>query len=185
VTDDRWYWGVVVRVDSAHALLTQIGALTDGEQVRTQHPATGHVTLFYAPLRGIEDAPALAERARAITRDHGAFEVRCTGFDEFTSPTRPVAWLGVDHGSTQLHALRAALCACDEDCHRHGFVPHLTLAYGEDPDAYAAAREAIRSAVTDVEIVERVDALWVAGFPADGHPARDLRYIERIPLTNG
>ena len=33
------------------------------------------------------------------------------------------------------------------------------------------------------EVVERVDALWVAGFPADGHPARDLRYIERIPLT--
>jgi hypothetical protein len=38
--------------------------------------------------------------------------------------------------------------------------------------------------VTDVEVVERVDALWVAGFPADGHPARDLRYIERIPLTS-
>ena len=179
----RWYWGVVVRVDAARDLLEAAAAVAerDGE-VRVQDPRTGHVTLFYAPLRGRGDASGLAERARDAARSAAPFDLVCAGFGEFASPERPVAWLGIAEGSHHLADLRTALCACDEDCHRHAFVPHLTLAYGEDPGAYAAVREPLAHLVGDVRVAARIEELWVAGFPQSGHPARDLRYVDRIPL---
>ena len=111
-----------------------------------------------------------------------ALPICCAAFGEFPSDTRPVAWLAVADGAERLTALRDALCACDDDSHRHPFVPHLTLAYGEEPAAYAAARDAIASAAEAATIEAHVDAVWIAGFPQSGHPARDLRYVERIPL---
>lgn len=180
-----WYWGAVVRVDAARDLLTTISTRVDGERVRSQDPSTGHVTLFYAPLRGPEDATTLADRVREDVGRLPAFDLRCAGFDEFPSAARPVAWLAVADGAESLHELRNVLCTCDEDCHRHAFIPHLTLAYGEDPASYATAREAIRDEAEHTTITTRIDAIWIAGFPADGHPARDLRYVERIPLASG
>lgn len=185
MSEADWYWGVVVRVDEAHDLLRDLGTLVDGEGVRSQDPATGHITLFYAPLRGTAAAPELAERVRATVSRIAAFDLHCAGFEEFPSDTRPVAWLRIVRGQDSLAALREVLCGCDEDCHRHAFVPHLTLAYGEDPAAYAAARAAMRTAAEGAAISTRIDDVWIAGFPADGHPARDLRYVERIPLANG
>lgn len=178
----RWYWGVVVRVDGARDLLEAAAGLADDAGVRIQEPRTGHVTLFYAPLRGRRDAPALAERVRDAARSRAPFELVCTGFGEFASSERPVAWLGVAQGADHLADLRDALCACDEDCHRHAFVPHLTLAYGEDPAAYAGVRDPLARLAGDARIAVRVAELWIAGFPQSGHPARDLRYVDRIPL---
>lgn len=183
--DAHWYWGAVVRVDAAHDLLTELADCVDGDGVRPQDPATGHITLFYAPLRGPEAAPQLADRIRGRIAPLPAFDLRCAGFDEFPSETRPVAWLGITTGQAALDALREVLCGCDEDCHRHAFVPHLTLAYGEDPTAYASARDAMRAVADRTVIDEHIDAIWIAGFPDDGHPARDLRYVERIPLSGG
>jgi 2'-5' RNA ligase len=182
VRHPRWYWGVVVRVDAAQAVLEAVGEAADGESVRAQDPRTGHITLFYAPLRSRNAAPELAERVRAAAAAMPPFDVRCAGFGEFPSATRPVAWLSVADGADRLLALREALCGCDEDCHRHPFVPHLTLAYGEEPAAYGAARAAIAAAADGAAVDARVDAVWIAGFPQSGHPARDLRYVERIPL---
>ena len=181
----RWYWGVVVRVDDAHALLDAVGAVVDGDDVRGQEPRTGHVTLFYAPLRSRNDAPALGDRVRAAAARIPAFDLTCAGFGEFPSATRPVAWLGIADGAERLADLRAALCDCDEDAHRHPFVPHLTLAYGEEPAAYAAVRDRLAETADRARIATRIDAVWVAGFPQSGHPARDLRYVERIPLAGG
>ncbi|MGI9117703.1 MAG: 2'-5' RNA ligase family protein [Gaiellales bacterium] len=183
--DPQWYWGAVVRVDGADGLLTAIGRVVDGDRVRAQDPATGHITLFYAPLRGGDGAAELSARAAAAIAALPAFDLRCAGFGEFPSPDRPVAWLDIAEGRAALDALRLALCGCDEDCHRHAFVPHLTLAYGEDAGAYADARAAIRAEAEHADIAVRIDALWIAGFPADGHPARDLRYVERLPLAAG
>lgn len=180
-----WYWGVVVRVDTARDLLRALGALVDGDRVRAQDPATGHITLFYAPLRDHAGASELAERVRSDLARVAAFDLRCAGFGEFPSTTRPVAWLGVASGQQQLAALRELLCDCDRDCHRHAFVPHLTLAYGEDPAAYAAVRTPLAETAADTTIDVHIDAVWIAGFPADGHPARDLRYVERVPLHGG
>lgn len=185
MTEAQWYWGAVVRVDAARDLLTDLAAKVDGDHVRSQDPATGHITLFYAPLRDAGAAPQLADRVRASVAEVPAFDLRCDGFDEFPSATRPVAWLGITIGNETLAVLREALCSCDEDCHRHAFVPHLTLAYGEDPAAYAEARAAIRETAERAGVAERIDAIWIAGFPANGHPARDLRYVERIPLSGG
>ena len=185
MSESNWYWGAVVRVDEARGLLGELATRVDGERVRSQDPATGHITLFYAPLRGPEGAPLLADRIRAQLAEVPAFELRCAGFDEFASDTRPVAWLGITVGQPSLAALRELLCACDEDCHRHAFVPHLTLAYGEDAATYAEARAVIRAAAEQAIIDAHIDAIWIAGFPADGHPARDLRYVERIPLAGG
>ncbi|MGI9187211.1 MAG: 2'-5' RNA ligase family protein [Gaiellales bacterium] len=181
----QWYWGAVVRVDAAHDLLTELARQVDGDRVRSQDPTTGHITLFYAPLRGREAASQLADRVRASIATVSSFDLHCDGFDEFASETRPVAWLGITAGGAELTALRDALCGCDEDCHRHAFVPHLTLAYGEDPAAYAAVRDAIRATADRARITEHIDAIWIAGFPVDGHPARDLRYVERLPLSGG
>ena len=183
VLDTDWYWGAVVRVDAAHALLTELATRVDGDRVRPQDPTTGHITLFYAPLRGPEAAPQLADRIRESIARVPAFTLRCAGFDDLPSTTRPVAWLGIAAGNYTLKLLREALCGCDEDCHRHAFVPHLTLAYGEDPSAYDEARAAIRDAAERTIIDQQIDAIWIAGFPAAGHPARDLRYVERIPLA--
>jgi len=185
VPEAHWHWGAVVRVDAARDLLTELAVHVDGDRVRPQDPATGHITLFYAPLRGTEGAPQLADRIRASIARLPPFALQCAGFDEFPSETRPVAWLGVTAGHETLSALREALCDCDEDCHRHAFVPHLTLAYGEDPATYADVREAMRETATRATINETIDAIWIAGFPADGHPACDLRYVERIPLSGG
>jgi 2'-5' RNA ligase len=185
LSEADWYWGVVVRVDASHEVLQDLGTLVDGEGVRAQDPATGHITLFYAPLRGPAAAPELAERVRGNVGHIDAFDLHCAGFGEFPSATRPVAWLGIVHGQDVLARLREVLCDCDEDCHRHAFVPHLTLAYGEDPAAYAATRAVMREVAEHAAIATRIDAVWIAGFPADGHPARDLRYVERIPLAGG
>jgi 2'-5' RNA ligase len=184
VAEDEWYWGAVVRVDAAQPLLTAVAACVDGERVRAQHPSTGHITLFYAPLRAADAASVLAARVREDVARVPAFDLRCTGFGEFPSPTRPVAWLGIEQGTEAITALRALLCRCDQDCHRHAFVPHLTLAYGEDPEAYAARRDDVHAATRAQAIESRVDAIWIAGFPATGHPARDLRYVERIMLAD-
>lgn len=178
----RWYWGVVVRVDGARALLEDATGLVADEGVRVQDPRTGHITLFYAPLRGRREAPELAERARAAARASAPFDLVCAGFGEFASPERPVAWLGIAAGSHHLTDLRSSLCACDEDRHRHAFVPHLTLAYGDDPAAYAAVREPLAHLAGGARVAARIEDVWVAGFPQSGHPARDLRYVERIPL---
>lgn len=183
MSESRWYWGVVLRVDEAGELLRTIGERVDGDAVRAQNPATGHVTLFYAPLRASEDAPALAARVRTAVGRIAPFDLRCAGFGEFPSATRPVAWLAIAEGQASISALRDLLCDCDEDCHRHDFVPHLTLAYGEDAAAYAEVREAIRDAAEHTATTTRIDAIWIAGFPDDGHPARDLRYVERVPLA--
>ncbi len=181
----RWFWGVVVRVDEAREALEDVAGLAGADGVRPQDPRTGHITLFYAPLRGRRAAPELAERARAAAAAAAPFDLVCAGFGEFASPERPVAWLGVARGSHHLADLRAALCACDEDCHRHAFVPHLTLAYGEDPAAYGHAREGLAQLAGGVRVETRVEELWIAGFPQSGHPARDLRYVERLPLGPG
>lgn len=185
MSHQRWYWGVVVRVDAARGLLDEVQATVDGEDVRGQEPRTGHITLFYAPLRGRNDAPALGDRVRATAARIPAFDVACAGFGEFPSTTRPVAWLAVAEGAERLDELRTALCACDVDAHRHPFVPHLTLAYGEEPATYATVRPQLAAAAAEVRIAARVDAVWIAGFPQSGHPARDLRYVERIPLAGG
>ena len=52
----------------------------------------------------------------------------------------------------------------------------------EAVSAYAQARAAIAVAADDTAVDAHVDAVWIAGFPQSGHPARDLRYVERIPL---
>jgi hypothetical protein len=58
-------------------------------------------------------------------------------------------------------------------------------AAGKSAESVAEARAAIREVADRAMIDARIDAIWIAGFPADGHPARDLRYIERIPLAGG
>ena len=179
----RWYWGAVVRVDGvADALRAVARAAGDADGVRVQDPRTGHITLFYAPLRSRSAAPEIAERARGAVGGIAPFDLRLSGFGEFASPTRPVAWLAVAEGGAGLEQLRTALCACDRDCHNHPFTPHLTLAYGEDAAQYALARDAVRATADAVDLRLRVDAVWIAGFPQSGHPARDLRYAERVPL---
>lgn len=174
---------MVIRVDSARELLSAIADDVDGEDVRTQDPRTGHITLFYAPLRGRRDAPELAERVRAAAAEIEPFSVKCAGFGEFASPIRPVAWLGVQQGVDELLTLRESLCRCDQDCHRHAFVPHLTLAYGEEAATYAEVHEKLREHAGSAACTTLVDAVWIAGFPQNGHPARDLRYVERVPFA--
>jgi len=174
---------VVIRVDSARELLSAIADDVDGEDVRAQDPRTGHITLFYAPLRGRRDAPELAERVRAAAAAIEPFSVKCAGFGEFASPIRPVAWLGVQQGVDELLTLRESLCRCDQDCHRHAFVPHLTLAYGEEAATYAGFHEKLREHAGSAACTTLVDAVWIAGFPQNGHPARDLRYVERVPFA--
>ena len=173
----------MIRVDSARELLSAIAADVDGDDVRAQDPRTGHITLFYAPLRGRRDAPELAERIRASAAATTPFSVACSGFDEFASPTRPVAWLGVQRGIEELLSLRTSLCSCDQDCHRHAYVPHLTLAYGEEPKTYAEVHEKLREHAESAVCETLVDSVWIAGFPQNGHPARDLRYVERVPFA--
>lgn len=183
----RWFWGVVVRIDEARDLLMDITAITAseaGENVRPQDSRTGHLTLFYAPLRSRRGAPDLVERIADAAARSPAFDVALSGFGEFSSPDRTVAWLGVTRGNDELYDLRARLCKCDQDTHRHGFVPHLTLAYGEDPAAYAGVRARVAAvAAATHHITTRVNAVWIAGFPQGGHPARDLRYVERVALN--
>ncbi len=179
----RWYWGVVIRVDTARNVLLRIAEQVDGDDVRAQDARTGHITVFYAPLRSRRDAPVLAERIRAEAATIPPFDITCSAFGEFASTTRPVAWLGVGDGAEQIIRIREQLCACDADKHRHTFIPHLTLAYGEDTAAYAAIREQLRESVTDARCTTTVTELWIAGFPQNGHPARDLRYAERVPLA--
>ena len=173
----------MIRVDSARELLSAIAADVDGDDVRAQDPRTGHITLFYAPLRGRRDTPELAERIRASAAATTPFSVACSGFDEFASPTRPVAWLGVQRGIEELLSLRTSLCSCDQDCHRHAYVPHLTLAYGEEPKTYAEVHEKLREHAESAVCETLVDSVWIAGFPQNGHPARDLRYVERVPFA--
>ena len=173
----------MICVDSARELLSAIAADVDGDDVRAQDPRTGHITLFYAPLRGRRDTPELAERIRASAAATTPFSVACSGFDEFASPTRPVAWLGVQRGIEELLSLRTSLCSCDQDCHRHAYVPHLTLAYGEEPKTYAEVHEKLREHAESAVCETLVDSVWIAGFPQNGHPARDLRYVERVPFA--
>jgi hypothetical protein len=43
-------------------------------------------------------------------------------------------------------------------------------------------REPLADLVGDARVAARIEELWVAGFPQSRHPARDLRYVDRIPL---
>ena len=175
MADEEWYWGVVVRIDGADDLLRRLAVVP-------QRPGTGHVTLFYAPVRSADGVALLADAAAPALARTEPFRVRLAGFGEFVTPGRVVAWMGVEEGLEPLRTLRQALCECDLDTLPHPFVPHCTVAYGDSPDAYAAARPVIEATVDDTRVEAEVRELWIAGFPRGGHPAEDLVYRRRLPL---
>src|SRR6185436_4297436 len=121
-------------------------------------------TLFYAPLRGPGDDVTLAERIRPCAQVMEPFELDLRGLGEFVSAQRVVAWLGVADGTEKLRELRSSICAVDADNLPHSFHPHCTLAYGDDLEAYARFRPALREAVSQARIRLRVDRIWIAGF---------------------
>ena len=53
---------------------------------------------------------------------------------------------------------------------------------GEDPSAYAAIRGELVQLAAAHRITAHVDSVWIAGFPLNGHPARDLRYVQQVPF---
>jgi 2'-5' RNA ligase len=182
VADDAWYWGVVLRASPVDDLLRRIAALEPPPGVHAQAVGTGHVTLFYAPLRGPAGDADLARRARPVAAATEPFEIELQGMGEFVSAHRVVAWLGVGEGAERLRDLRTAICAIDRDSLPHSFHPHCTLAYGDDPAAYAGFRDDLRGAVDGQHIRVRVDGLWIAGFRAGTHPARALGYRLELPV---
>jgi 2'-5' RNA ligase len=183
VGDDSWYWGVVLRAAPVDPLLRRIAQIPPPIGVSPQAEATGHVTLFYAPLRGIAAVRDIAARMRPVAARVEPFTVELGGLGEFVSAHRVVAWLGVDEGADVLRTLRAGVCAVDEDQLPHSFHPHCTLAYGDDPVAYASFRPALRAAVGEERLRLDVDRLWIAGFKQGSHPARGLRYKVDLPLA--
>jgi 2'-5' RNA ligase len=186
VADDTgWYWGVVLRASPVDELLRRIAQLEPPRGVNAQAVGTGHVTLFYAPLRGPGDDVTLADRIRPCAQVMAPFELELRGLGEFVSAQRVVAWLGVADGTEKLRELRSSICAVDADSLPHSFHPHCTLAYGDDPEAYARFRPALREAVTQVRIRMPVDRIWIAGFPKGAHPARGLGYRLEVPLLGG
>jgi 2'-5' RNA ligase len=180
--DDAWYWGVVVRVDGADELLRRLRHVRRPGAVVPQRAGTGHVTLFYAPVRSADGVAGLAEAAAPALAAATPFRLGLGGFGEFVTPGRVVAWIGVDEGLEPLRRLRRTLCDCDLDTLAHPFVPHCTVAYGDSPAVYAEVRDAIAGAVDGTHVEVDVDALWIAGFPRGGHPADDLVYRRRLPL---
>jgi 2'-5' RNA ligase len=184
VPHQRWYWGVVVRVDGAEPILRGVAGLAgDDEALRAQDARTGHVTLLYAPLRGRRAADDLSATLAPLAEATAPFEIAIGGLGEFASDERTVAWLGVDDADGALGRLRDTLCRTTRDDLPHRFVPHLTLLYGEDPAAYARLREPLHDLTRGASVRATVDAIWIAGFPQGGHPARDLRYAGRLPLS--
>lgn len=181
--EDSWYWGVVLRAAPVDPLLRRIAQLAPPSGVSPQAEGTGHVTLFYAPLRGIAAARDIATRMRSVAARTEPFTVELAGLGEFVSAHRVVAWLGVGEGADVLRALRAGVCAVDEDQLPHSFHPHCTLAYGDDPAAYDRFRPALREAVGDVRVRLEVDRLWIAGFKQGSHPASGLGYKLDLPLA--
>jgi 2'-5' RNA ligase len=185
VADDTWYWGVVLRAAPVDGLLQRIADLDPPPGVHPQAIGTGHVTLFYAPLRGPRGDRDLARRARPVAAATEPFDVELRGLGEFVSAHRVVAWLGVGEGADRLRELRAAICSIDRDSLPHSFHPHCTLAYGDDPVAYAAFRDALRREVGKVRVRLSVDRIWVAGFRSGTHPARALGYRVELPFGPG
>ena len=95
-------------------------------------------------------------------------------------PVRPP--FGKDSATDQVHAARDLLCTCDRDCLPHEFIPHLTLVYGDHRGRYGEWRERMVEGLEGAELDVIVEDLWIAGFPAGGHPARDLVYRLPVPL---
>jgi 2'-5' RNA ligase len=185
VADDAWYWGVVVRAAPVDPLLRHIAELDPPPGVSLQAVGTGHVTLFYAPLRTASGDFALARRMEPIAAATSPFTIELSGLGEFVSEQRVVAWLGVGEGEGAdiLRSLRSGVCAIDDDTLPHSYHPHCTVAYGEDPAAYARFRPQLLEAVDGARVPMLVDRLWVAGFPAGSHPARGLGYRMDLPLA--
>ncbi len=181
-TDEEWFWGVVVRVDAADDVLRRLAAVRRPEAVVPQRPGTGHVTLFYAPVRSADSVSLLAGAAAPAVARTAPFRLRLGGFGEFVTPGRVVAWMGVEDGLEPLREVRRALCDCDLDTLAHPFVPHCTLAYGDSPEVYATVRDLIAAETHDAHVELEVEELWIAGFPRGGHPADDLVYRRRLPL---
>lgn len=171
----------MIRVDEADPLLRRLGALAPPAGVLVQAPGSAHVTLLYAPLRGIEGAAELARRAAPAAARVPPFRLRLGGLGEFPTEARTVAWLGVE-ADERLQALRASLCTTDDDCLPYSFVPHCTLVYGDNVPRYDAFRERLLAGAGEATLDVQVDELWIAGFPAGGHPARDLIYRLAVPL---
>lgn len=172
----------MIRVDEADPVLRRLSALAPPAGVLVQAPGSAHVTLLYAPLRGPNGAAELARRAAPAAARVPPFRLRVAGLGEFPTEARTVAWLGVEDGAGRLEELRAALCASDDDCLPYRFVPHCTVAYGDNVARYDAFREKLVEGAAGATFDVQVDELWIAGFPAGGHPARDLVYRLAVPL---
>jgi 2'-5' RNA ligase len=166
-------------------LLRRIAELDPPPGVSTQAAGTGHVTLFYAPLRSATGDTDLARRMQPIAAATRPFTIELSGLGEFVSEQRVVAWLGVGEGEGAdiLRSLRVGVCAIDDDTLPHTYHPHCTVAYGDDPEAYARFRPKLLQAVEGLRLPLLVDRLWVAGFPAGSHPARGLGYRMDLPLA--
>jgi 2'-5' RNA ligase len=179
-----WYWGVTIRVDDADELLEQLAGLVTEPGVHVQRPGTAHVTLLYAPPRTAADCGAMAACAERIAGRAAPFQLRLGGIGVFPPPPRTVAWLGIYDGAEMLHAIRGDLCSADVDVLPYGWVPHCTLLYADNLQAWANVRDAVERAVHGISLTVDVDALWVAGFPVGAHPADDLAYQVRVPLAS-
>jgi 2'-5' RNA ligase len=182
VTD--WYWGATVRVDAAAPLLTRLADEVVAPGIHVQRPDTAHVTLLYAPLRAEGDCTDIAGRVRLVAERQEPFKLVLSGLGEFATPTRVVAWLGVEQGVDELVHLRDGLCSSARDVLPYVWRPHCTLLYAEQPDAYSGVRPIIGEVLTGARVEVEVDALWIAGFPATGHAAHDLEYRLHVPLRH-
>ena len=180
--EGQWFWGVVVRLDPVDDVLRSLERTVCGAGIHVQHVGTGHITLLYAPLRPEGSCASLAARARAAAATAAPFSVTLHGAGEFPTASRVVAWLAVESGIAELRTLRRALLDCVADVLPHPWIPHCTTLYAEDLTAYEPAQAGVRETLDEARVTATVDALWVAGFPASGHPASDLEYRLRIPL---
>lgn len=140
--------------DAATRLLERLRAQTPAKWLR---PDKLHLTLWFLGHPRAEALAALELPVAQAAARHRPFSLRLEGAGTFaTARAAAVLWLGVQGELEALGALQREVTAVAGGVQDKPFVPHVTLARGEDAPAMQAHAQALGGAHTEAFTVKHV-----------------------------
>ncbi len=128
---------------------TIVERLKTATRARWLPPVKLHITLNFLGHPDAAARAALEDPVALAAKRHAPFSLRLEGAGTFTTARAPsVLWLGVSGAVDALRALQQDTAAATGSPLDRNFIPHVTLARGDDAPAFVKLAEGLGGAHT-------------------------------------